>query len=115
MKVHELSKPANTWCTHCETAKGCAIYADRPQSCRVYECLWLRSQAFDKPLAPALRPDRSRVVIGTLNHGNDIVLYVPPEQPNAWQAPEFSATIAQFYTRGIPVHVSCNDVVTRIF
>lgn len=115
MKVHELSKPANTWCTHCDENQGCAIYAERPESCRVYECLWFKSQRFDKPLPAALRPDRTHVVIGTVNNGNEIVLYVPPDRPDAWQAPEFSTAIAQFYSRGIPVHVSCNDVLTRVF
>lgn len=114
MKVQELNKAANTWCIHCNKGQGCAIYKERPESCRVYECLWLRSQAFEQPLAPSLRPDRSRVVIGTLNQGNDVVLYVSPEARDAWQEPAFAEAMALFFSRGVAVHVSCNDRLTRV-
>ncbi len=115
MKVKELNKPANTSCTHCVEDSGCAIYNDRPNSCREYECLWLRSQQFDKPLAPGLRPDRSKVVIGTLNQGSEIVLYTEPAHRNAWQQPAFSEALGLFVTRGVPVYVSIDDQLNRIF
>lgn len=115
MKVRELKKPANTWCTYCDKGQGCTIYDTRPESCRVYECVWLRTQTLDKPLAPELRPDRSHVVIGTLNNGNEIVLYVKPEHRNAWQAPAFAPALGLFVSRGVPVYVSCNDQLTRVF
>ena len=114
MKVKELNKPANTACTHCIEGNGCAIYNDRPVSCRQYECLWLRSQQFDKPLSAGLRPDRCKVVIGTLNQGNDIVLYTEPAHQNAWQQPAFSEALGLFVTRGVPVYISVNDQLTRI-
>jgi len=115
MKVKELNKPANTSCTHCIEGSGCAIYNDRPNSCREYECLWLRSQQFDKPLASGLRPDRCKVVIGTANNGNDVVLYTEPAHRNAWQQPAFSEALGLFVTRGIPVYVSIDDQLNRIF
>lgn len=115
MKVKELNKPANTACTHCVEGSGCTIYNDRPASCRQYECLWFRSQQFDKPLSPGLRPDQCRVVIGTINNGNEIVLYTEPAHRNAWQEPAFSEALGLFVTRGIPVYVSENDQLRRIF
>lgn len=115
MKVRELEKPANTWCKHCSKGQGCDIYETRPESCRVYECLWLRTQRFDKPLAAELRPDQSHVVIGTLNNGNEIVLYVKPEHRDAWKAPEFASALGLFITSGVPVHVSCNDQLERVY
>ncbi len=69
MKVRELDKPANVWCQHCRIGSGCGIYVERPESCRVYECLWLKTQRMGRPIPPELRPDRSRVVIGTINQG----------------------------------------------
>lgn len=115
MKVKELNKPANTSCVHCVEGSGCSIYTERPESCRVYECLWLRSQKFEKPFGPQLRPDRCQVVMGTLNNGNEVILYVEPGHRNAWKEATFSEALGLFCTRGIPVHVSCNDVVERVF
>jgi len=114
MKVRELDKPANTWCAHCTIGAGCGIYATRPESCRVYACVWLRTQALDKPISPALRPDRSRVVIGTANDGEDIILYVAPDRRDAWKRPEFLKLIGEFRAGGIKVLVSCNDELTQI-
>ena len=115
MKVKELDKGANQACVHCVEGSGCTIYAERPESCRVYECLWLRSQKFEKPFGPQLRPDRCHVVIGTMNNGNEAILYVDPAHRNAWKEPGFSEALGLFCTRGIPVHVSCNDVVERVY
>ena len=114
MKVVELQKPAHTWCSHCNQQQGCEIYAERPLSCRQYECLWLRSQAFPQPFSSNLRPDRCRVVMGTLNQGNEVVLYVSKEEQNAWQAPAFSEAMGLFFARGIAVHVNCNEQLTRV-
>lgn len=115
MKVRELEKPANTWCSHCDKGSGCTIYESRPESCRAYECLWLRSQRLEKPLAPELRPDKSHVVIGTLNNGNEIVLYVKPAHRDAWKAQTFAPALGLFISSGIPVYVSCNDKVMKVF
>jgi hypothetical protein len=115
MKVRELNKGANTPCVHCTAGTGCNIYNARPESCRVYECLWFRSQAFDKPLPAHIRPDRCKVVIGTVNNGNEAILYVDPTHRDAWREPAFSDALGLFCSRGIPVYVSCNDQITRIF
>mgnify|MGYP007125367673 FL=1 len=114
MKVEELNKAGNVWCEHCRIGEGCKIYAERPASCQVYECVWLKTQALDKPIPLALRPDRSKVVIGTANAGEEIVLYVTPDRPDAWQQKEFSPLLSEFQRRGVPVSVSCNEVVRRI-
>lgn len=114
MKVRELDKPANTWCAHCSIGSGCQIYDTRPESCQAYECVWLRTQRLDKPIAPALRPDRSRVVIGTANQGEDVILYVAPDRRDAWKHPEFLKLIGEFRAGGIKVLLSCNDELRQI-
>lgn len=115
MKVKELNKGANTPCVHCVAGSGCAIYNDRPQSCRAYECLWFRSQRFDKPLPASIRPDRCKVVIGTVNQGHEVILYVEPTHQDAWREPAFSEALGLFCSRGVPVYVSCNEQITRVF
>ena len=111
MKVRELDKPANVWCQHCRIGSGCGIYVERPESCRVYECLWLKTQRMGRPIPPELGPDRSRVVIGTINQGEDLVLYVSPDRPDAWQRGALARFVADMKRRGTAVMVSCNDVL----
>ena len=114
LKIRELNKPGNRWCQHCTIGRGCTIYGTRPESCRVYECLWLKTQRMDKPISPALRPDKSRVVIGTTNQGEDIVLYVSPDRPDAWKSGEFGRFVAEMKSKGVAIMVSCGDVVTTL-
>ena len=73
--IEELSKPAFTTCDHdCSSgcgsssnpdaeagdAGGCAIYHDRPASCRSFRCLWL-----DGHLGEDDRPDKLGVIFTT--------------------------------------------------
>ncbi|MDX1493825.1 MAG: hypothetical protein R3253_07200, partial [Longimicrobiales bacterium] len=62
MAVHELSKSQYTECEHV-CANGCGIYAQRPTSCRTFECQWLRGLLeVDGSFDPALRPDVCGVI-----------------------------------------------------
>ena len=60
--VAEINKPANTRCKHQRFGKGCAIYARRPMSCRLWSCAWLTG---DGP-ADLRRPDHAHYVIDTM-------------------------------------------------
>ena len=55
--IVELDKPPRRKCPH-ECSKGCAIYAERPQSCRDYACLWLLGHGEDWE-----RPDKIGVLV----------------------------------------------------
>jgi len=114
MKVHELDKAAHVWCRHCRIGEGCDIYETRPESCRIYDCLWLQTQRLDRPMAAELRPDRSRIVVGTTNGGEDIVLYLDPDRPDAWQRPAMQAFIRELRGRGIRVLLSRNDLLQTL-
>jgi len=60
--VHELDKRAYEPCTHL-CASGCGIYAERPASCRTFECQWLRGALeVDGSVDLALRPDACGVI-----------------------------------------------------
>lgn len=62
MAVHELGKGTYETCSHL-CAAGCGIYADRPGSCRAFECQWLRGVLeVDGTVDTALRPDSCGVV-----------------------------------------------------
>lgn len=62
ISVHELGKGAYEGCKHLGES-GCGIYADRPRSCRSFECQWLRGVLeFDGTIDTALRPDSCGVI-----------------------------------------------------
>lgn len=61
IESENFTKPSHTPCQHlCET--GCKIYMARPKPCQGFECLWLKSQAGNDPMAPDLRPDKCGVI-----------------------------------------------------
>lgn len=54
--VHELGKARGELCVHADrtgSALGCTVYADRPGTCRAFECAWKQGLAGDDD-----RPDR---------------------------------------------------------
>jgi len=60
--VAELAKGIYESCVHVCQA-GCGIYADRPGSCRTFECQWLRGTLeVDGSVDPDLRPDACGVI-----------------------------------------------------
>jgi hypothetical protein len=56
------TKPSGVNCLHC-TGHSCSIYDKRPQVCREFKCLWLRSQATDQPWPLKYRPDKCGVML----------------------------------------------------
>jgi len=65
LRIAELDKPGMIPCQHLNE-NGCGIYADRPASCRGFECLWLASMSGK----PELRPDRSGLYSGRCAFGH---------------------------------------------
>ena len=55
--VAELKKPGGTICPHCDVGSSCKIYAERPESCRVFRCSWLLGLGLEE-----YRPDKTGVV-----------------------------------------------------
>jgi hypothetical protein len=56
MAVQEIQKPSRTVCAHqCE--EGCAIYKNRPESCKGFVCSWLKGKFYEGD-----RPDRIGVM-----------------------------------------------------
>ena len=42
LRIDEISKPAHSRCTN-QVKTGCKIYESRPNSCKVYQCEWLKN------------------------------------------------------------------------
>jgi hypothetical protein len=59
IKEPTLQKPSGIRCRHNRPDNRCAIYADRPETCRTFHCGWRHLKWVREPL----RPDRSGVLI----------------------------------------------------
>ena len=81
LEIPELNKPAGPACQHC--AAGCAIYPDRPDVCRDFECEWLT----DRSLPVTLRPDRIGVILMESDDGDEYRAVCSPQRPLAWRNP----------------------------
>ncbi len=89
MTIEELRKPNGQWCSHCVTGRGCAIYSDRPNECRRFQCGYLLSPALGEHWLPA----RSKLVVAFKPDGKEIVVHVDPGVPNAWRAEPYCSEI----------------------
>lgn len=96
LPVPDIEKPANKWCEHAKIAHGCKIYANLPQSCRTWSCLWV----LDAGLPPELQPHKSHVIFdmmtdqiaavglgGEVDQHEVVQLWVDPIYPEAHRRP----------------------------
>lgn len=77
LRIPELSKPAGPWCTHCRPGKGCAIYPDRPEVCRDFQCGWLKIPE----MGEELRPDRCHFIVRSDEEPQTVHFDVDPAYP----------------------------------
>jgi hypothetical protein len=98
LAVAEFSKPNYRPCVH-ECDQGCAIYPDRPDSCRTYLCLWKTGWLEGDERR---RPDRLGVIFDW--HGMTETLRVWEVWPGATQEPQ-PAYLIQKLRKKYPVLV----------
>jgi hypothetical protein len=83
LEIADLTKPAGPWCPHCRKEGGCGIYAERPDICRAYECLWKG----DRNMSVRLRPDRVGAVLMEDPETQQYRAVCDPARPFAWLTP----------------------------
>ncbi len=87
LQVSELEKPQGRLCVHVDGSKGCAIYSERPQSCRSFHCLWL----MDPHLDEAWKPNNCKMVL-VAESDRHVVVQVDDGASQSWRRePYFSA------------------------
>jgi hypothetical protein len=91
LPVRELNKPAGVWCNHVVQGHGCGIYADRPNICRGYQCLW----TVTAPLDERWRPDRAGFVLQPGAIEGEVEVVVDPDRPDAWRREPYYSQIKQ--------------------
>jgi hypothetical protein len=95
-EIAEFKKPPGVWCQHAGRGKGCAIYADRPETCRAFYCTWMQ----DAALGPEWKPDKSKFVIYLQRNGINLQVAVDPAFPNAWMKAPYYAQIKKWAQQG---------------
>ena len=90
--IAELAKPRNVVCTHCDWAKGCRIYTQRPGACRDFDCSWLLSPS----LGEEWKPITSHLVLGYMAEPDVTLVYVDPDHPGVWRQEPYYARIKRW-------------------
>jgi hypothetical protein len=75
--VNALEKPMGVGCEHCVPKGGCAIYAERPDECRTFDCGYLKEPL----LGPEWKPRESKIVLLTEDGGRRIIAHVDTQRP----------------------------------
>ncbi|MEM9416536.1 MAG: hypothetical protein AAGA29_13830 [Planctomycetota bacterium] len=100
LAIEPLDKPGFSPCAHA-CGDGCAIYAQRPDCCRDFTCLWLQGH-----MAEDDRPDKLGVVFTTTGHPElGTVPLLLEVQDGAVQRPKIKDAVRRLLTQG-PVAVA---------
>lgn len=102
----QLQKPQGYRCRNAKPDNSCAIYPDRPQTCRSFNCGWRLLGWVRAPL----RPDTSRVLIRlhretSAARGEALGIVVTLLDHAALKAEGLAETVAAAVAAGIPVYL----------
>lgn len=104
--VAALRKPPQRWCSHCRPGRGCEIYADRPEECRTFNCLYL--------VAPGLsedwQPETAKMVLAIEENGRRIGVHVDSTRPDAWRREPYYSKLKELARKSPPP----NTVIVHI-
>lgn len=95
MVIPELQKPKDRWCPHFARGAGCAIYAERPKSCRDFVCYWL----IDPALGPEWKPDKCKMVLDARQDW--LVVHVDPAAQQPWRQEPFFSYLTEMSARNM--------------
>jgi hypothetical protein len=95
MVIPELKKPKDNWCPNFSRGKGCAIYDDRPKSCRDFTCYWL----LDPALGVEWKPDRCKMVLDARE--NWLVVHVDAAATRPWESEPYFSYLTEMSARNI--------------
>lgn len=80
--IDAIDKAPGQWCGHFRKGGGgCGIYAERPQACRDFACLWLSSERLDD----SWKPNKAKFVMFTDQDDRRLNIVVDPADPTAWR------------------------------
>ena len=94
--IAELDKGVQQWCRHVVQGQGCGIHAERPETCRLFFCHWLRNPH----LGPEWQPNRARFLIYIEAEGRRMVVAPDSGAPSAWRREPYYAQFKRWALAG---------------
>lgn len=106
LSLPELSKPTGELCAYCVDGAGCSVHEIRPQTCRIWFCLWRVVELSDD-----WRPDRSGVILRPdgVEEGR-MTLFVLRRSDSLFGEDLF-ATVAHWIAEGFQIGLSVSGPV----
>ena len=92
MGVAALDKAQGKWCRHFGKARGCDIYDERPTDCRVFNCLWLLTEA----LGAEWKPTVAGFVLHSEQSGSRLVVECDATRPHDWRRAPYQQTLRRW-------------------
>ena len=110
LEIDYFKKPPGPKCVNCLSG-GCAIYTDRPEVCRDFECEWLTR----RDLSRQLRPDLVGTILMEDADGDEYRAVCAPEKPMSWRHPMVFAHLVAIAKSGRIVVAKAGLTSWRIF
>ena len=101
LDLPELAKPTGELCGYCVDGAGCSVHAIRPQTCRVWFCLWRAVELSDD-----WRPDRSGVIVRPDGVEDGVITLYVLRRSDFLAGMDFFVTVAGWIAEGIEVALS---------
>lgn len=95
LPIAALDKPHDQWCAYCRPGRGgCAIYENRPPTCRSFACNWLA----DPGIGDHWYPLKSKMVVQITGGHDDkydvfVDVHVDRGAPDAWRTQPYYAEL----------------------
>lgn len=103
MEIEPLQKPRGRWCPHAKKKAGCAIYAERPDVCGEFECLWIQGIGPDH-----VRPDKIHAVLTVATDKQSLVIHEDPGW-SGYASVALRPFISHLLAKGTKVLIACGD------
>ena len=101
LDLPELAKPTGELCAYCVEAAGCSVHALRPQTCRIWFCLWRVVELSDD-----WGPDRSGVIVRPDGIEDGVITLYVLRRSDFLASVDLFATIAGWIAEGVEVALS---------
>lgn len=107
--IKEIGKAVGEWCKYCNINVGCNIYDTRPQSCKNFECVWLRDGWGEE-----LRPDKCHLMFEQIPGSDAYIAIREPGFDEAWLEELPQRKMRQLADGGHPVVIRTSPKTIQV-
>lgn len=107
LDVHWMDSPSNVWCKHCDIGSGCKIFADAPDDCLNYQCVYNELDG----LTIELRPDRCKIIFEKVD---DSIFFGTMQYNEAYKKKVIKKEVVKLLKKGISVVFTSSTIKKSI-